>query len=66
MLTFTTALAMWAFLRTLDEEEPHPRFWAFVMAASLGVGLLLKSLVGVVFPVAGAVIYLFNQTTLLA
>ena len=59
MLTFTTALAMWAFLRAIDEEEPHPRFWAFVMAASLGVGLLLKSLVGVVFPVAGALIYLF-------
>ena len=66
MLTFTTALAMWAFLRTLDEEEPHPRFWAFVMAASLGVGLLLKSLVGVVFPVAGALIYLFLTKQLFA
>jgi len=66
MLTFTTALAMWAFLRSLDEEEPHPRFWAFVMAASLGVGLLLKSLVGVVFPVAGALIYLFLTKQLFA
>ena len=65
-LTFTTALAMWAFLRSLDEEEPHPRFWAFVMAASLGVGLLLKSLVGVVFPVAGALIYLFLTKQLFA
>ncbi len=59
MLTFTIALAMWAFLRALDEEEPHPRAWAAILAASLGTGLLLKSLVGVVFPVAGAVIYLF-------
>ena len=66
MLTFTTALAMWAFLRSLDEEEPHPRFWAFVMAASLGVGLLLKSLVGVVFPVAGALIHLFLTKQLFA
>src|SRR5437879_1417439 len=66
MLTFTTALAMWAFLRTLDEEEPHPRFWAFVMAASLGVGLLLKSLVGVVFPVAAALVYLFLTKQLFA
>ncbi len=66
MLTFTTTLAMWAFLRTLDEEEPHLRFWAFVMAASLGVGLLLKSLVGVVFPVAGALIYLFLTKQLFA
>ena len=55
MLTFTVALAMWAFLRALDEEEPHPRFWAFVLAASLGVGLLLKSLIGVVFPVGAGV-----------
>lgn len=59
MLTFTIALAMWAFLRALDEEEPHPRLWAFVLAASLGTGLLLKSLVSVVFPVAAALIYLF-------
>ena len=58
MLTFTIALAMWAFLRTLDDEEPNPRLWAVVLAVSLGTGLLLKSLVGVVFPVAGALIYL--------
>jgi 4-amino-4-deoxy-L-arabinose transferase-like glycosyltransferase len=58
MLTFTIALAMWAFLRALDEAEPHPRIWAFVLAASLGTGLLLKSLVALVFPVAGALIYL--------
>ncbi len=58
MLTFTIALAMWAFLRALDEEEPRPRLWAFLLAASLAVGLLLKSLIGVVFPVAAGLIYL--------
>ena len=58
MLTFTVALAMWAFLRALDDEEPHPRFWAFVLAANLGLGLLLKSLIGVLFPIAAGVIYL--------
>ncbi len=47
ILTFTIALAMWAFLRALDEDEPHPRRWALVLAASLGAGLLLKSLIGV-------------------
>src|SRR2546430_243849 len=26
-LTFTIALAMWAFLRALDDEEPHLRLW---------------------------------------
>ena len=59
VLTFTIALAMWALLRVLDEEERHPRAWAFLLAASLGVGLLLKSLIAVVFPLGAGLIYLF-------
>ncbi|MGH9581849.1 MAG: ArnT family glycosyltransferase, partial [Bryobacteraceae bacterium] len=58
MLTFTIALALWSFLRALDDAEPHPRRWAFLCAASLGTGLLLKSLIGVVFPVAAGLLYL--------
>jgi 4-amino-4-deoxy-L-arabinose transferase-like glycosyltransferase len=59
MLTFTIALGMWAFLRALDEEESHPRFWALLLALSIGLGLLLKSLIGVLFPLAAGVIYLW-------
>jgi 4-amino-4-deoxy-L-arabinose transferase-like glycosyltransferase len=59
MLTFTIALSMWAFLRALDEGEAHPQFWAFVLAASLGVGLLLKSLIGMLIPLAAGIIYLW-------
>src|ERR1700757_4805609 len=59
MLTFTIALAMWALLRALDETEQRPRLWAAILAASLGTGLLLKSLVGIVFPVAAGLIYLY-------
>ena len=58
MLTFAIALAMWALLRALEESERHPGLWASLLAASLGVGLLLKSLIGVVFPVAAGLIYL--------
>ncbi len=58
MLTLTVALAMWAFLRALEENEPHSRLWAFVLAACLGAGLLLKSLIGVLFPFAAALVYL--------
>jgi len=58
MLTATIALAMWAFLRVLDDQELHPRFWAFVLAASLGVGLLLKSAVALLFPGGAAAVYL--------
>jgi len=57
-LTFTTALAMWSFLRAIDDEEPNPRLWAFLLAASLGAGLLLKSLIAIVFPVGAAIVYL--------
>ena len=59
MLTFTIALAMWAFLRALDEEEEHPKAWAYVFAASLALGFLLKSLVGIVFPIAAGLLFLF-------
>ena len=59
ILTFTITLAMWALLRITDDAEAHPRAWAFLLAASLGTGLLLKSLIAVVFPVAAGLIYLF-------
>jgi Dolichyl-phosphate-mannose-protein mannosyltransferase len=58
MLTFTIALSMWAFLRLLDEQETHPRAWAYILGASLGVGLLLKSLIALVFPLGAAFIFL--------
>jgi len=65
MLTCTVALAMWAILRALDEDEPHPRLWAAILAACLGLGLLLKSLVGVLFPIAAGIIYLLLTHQLL-
>ncbi len=63
MLTANITLTMWAFLRTIDEPtiddaDRNPRWWAFVLAASLGVSLLWKSLIGVVFPVASCLLYL--------
>jgi hypothetical protein len=59
ILTFTITLAMWALLRVTDDDEPHPRAWAFLLAASIGTGLLLKSLIAVVFPIGAGLIYLF-------
>ncbi|MBZ5502257.1 MAG: glycosyltransferase family 39 protein, partial [Acidobacteriia bacterium] len=66
MQTFTIALAMWAFLRALDEEERHPRLWAFIFAASMGTGLLLKSLIAVVFPAGAGLLYLLLTRQLFA
>jgi hypothetical protein len=49
---------MWSLLRALEEDEPHPRRWAYTMWASIGVGLLLKGLIAAVFPIAAGVLYL--------
>jgi 4-amino-4-deoxy-L-arabinose transferase-like glycosyltransferase len=58
ILTGTIALAMWAFLRALEEDEPKPRLWSIVFAAAIGTGLLLKGLIAAVFPIASAGLYL--------
>ena len=51
ILTLAVTLSVWAFLRALDERnEKHPRLWAYILAASLAAGVLLKSLIGLVFP----------------
>src|SRR5271169_5633479 len=41
MLTACITLSMWAFLRGIEEEN-HSRAWAMVLAATLGISLLLK------------------------
>ena len=64
-LTFTITLAMWAMLRALEEEEPHPRRWAWLMAASIATGLLLKGLIAAVFPIGAGLLYLFLTRQLL-
>lgn len=65
-LTATIALAMWAFLRALDDEEPRPRLWSLVAFGSAGTGMLLKGLIAVVFPVAAAGLYLVFTKQLFA
>lgn len=58
MITLSIALALWGILRALDDEERHPGLWMAITAASMAAGLLLKSLIGVVFPIGAAIIYL--------
>ena len=58
-LSFAIASAMWAFFRALEEDEPHPRRWAWIMAASIATGLLLKGLIAAVLPLGAVLVYLF-------
>ena len=57
-LTLALTLGLYALLRALEEDEAHPRRWAVLLGASLGVGLLLKGLIAVVFPAGAAFFYL--------
>lgn len=57
-ITTTIAFAMWGFLRSIDDEEPNRKLWALAGPAAIGVGLLLKGLIGAVFPIAAAGLYL--------
>jgi 4-amino-4-deoxy-L-arabinose transferase-like glycosyltransferase len=65
-LTLAVALAIWSFLRALDEHEPRPRLWAGILAASLACGVLLKGLIGILFPAGAAVLYLAATRQLFA
>jgi 4-amino-4-deoxy-L-arabinose transferase-like glycosyltransferase len=58
MLTLAVTVALWSFLRALDENETRPRLWAALLAASIGAGLLLKGLIAAVFPLAAGFLYL--------
>ncbi|HKX27739.1 MAG TPA: glycosyltransferase family 39 protein [Blastocatellia bacterium] len=66
VLTLTTTMAMWSFLRALDEEEARPGLWSSLLAVSLGLGFLLKGLVAFVFPVGAGIVYLLLSGRFLA
>ena len=57
-LTLAVTIALYAFLRLLEPDEPHPRRWSLLLGASLGTGLLLKGLIALVFPGGAALLYL--------
>jgi 4-amino-4-deoxy-L-arabinose transferase-like glycosyltransferase len=58
VLTLTITVALWNFLRVLDDTESRPALRALTMWAAMSVGMLLKGLIAVVFPVGAALVYL--------
>ena len=64
VLTLSIALALWSFLRALDEDEAagetHWRLWSLLSWAAIGTGMLLKGLIAALFPVATALLFLLT------
>jgi 4-amino-4-deoxy-L-arabinose transferase-like glycosyltransferase len=58
ILTLTIAFTLWCLLRALEEEEEHWRKWALLAWIAVGVGVLLKGLIAIVFPLGTAFFYL--------
>jgi 4-amino-4-deoxy-L-arabinose transferase-like glycosyltransferase len=64
ILTLTITLALFSFLRALEPNEHRPRIWAKIFGVCLGLGLLLKGLIAIVFPVGAVVVYLASTRQL--
>ena len=59
ILTLVIALGLWAFLRVTEEEDEKKELpWPYVFFASMGCAVLLKGLIGLVFPLSIAFFYL--------
>jgi len=58
LLTLSITLGLWSLLRALDESEAHSKRWAYAFWITLAAGMLLKGLIGVVFPLGIAFVYL--------
>ena len=58
MLTLCACVCFWSFQRVLEDDETHPRRWAALLAATLGVGVMLKGLLALVLLAGGGLLYL--------
>src|SRR5262249_43092631 len=58
ILTLVITLGLWSFARALGPDEKRSEVWPVLMGVSLGLGLLLKGLIAVVFPIGTVFVYL--------
>jgi 4-amino-4-deoxy-L-arabinose transferase-like glycosyltransferase len=66
ILTLAITMAIIAFLRTLEEGEKHSFQWAILFFVALAAGVLIKGLIGIVFPTGICFVYLVVQRQLLS
>jgi len=57
-LTLTITIALFSIMRALDAQEIHPGIWANLFWIAIALGVLLKGLIAVLFPVLSAGIFL--------
>ncbi len=57
-LTLAITGAVWAWLSLLEPAQNCRRFWSTMLGVCLGTGLLLKGLIGIVFPVMAGLAYM--------
>jgi 4-amino-4-deoxy-L-arabinose transferase-like glycosyltransferase len=58
ILTLTITLTLWALMRAIDDAEQHRKLWAMAGWAAMAGSVLLKGLIGILFPVGAAGLYL--------
>jgi hypothetical protein len=57
-LTLAITGAVWAWLRLLEPDDGRALRWSAALGACLGIGLLLKGLIAVIFPLVAGVAYM--------
>ncbi|HXG35103.1 MAG TPA: glycosyltransferase family 39 protein [Bryobacteraceae bacterium] len=65
LLALAVTATLWGAARALEPDEPRPRRWAWLAAASTGAGILLKGLIAVVAPAGALLAYLLVTGRLL-
>lgn len=58
MLTLAITGAIWAWLQLLEPERGPALRWSVALGTCLGIGLLLKGLIAVIFPLAAGLAYM--------
>src|SRR5262245_38339364 len=58
ILTLVITLGLWSFARAFDPDEKRAEIWPVLLGVCLGLGLLLKGLIAVVFPIGAGFVYL--------
>lgn len=58
LITLTITTALWSFLGIVDEDEKSSNYWVITGAISIALGILLKGLIAIIFPLGASCLYL--------